>query len=281
MTRTKQLTETGDDTLKAYYSAIKSIPLLTFEEELELSRRILSGDERAKERLINSNLRLVIKIARQFSSQDMSLMDLIQEGNLGLMKAASRYDFERNVRFSTYASWWIKQSISRALANKRRAIRIPHRKEEAARRIQRAINTLSLCNSRNPTLAEISKETGLSTECVKETLRLTAQVVSLDAETMSESGTMMDLFEDYSFSPDADLMSECIRAKTMEVLTHLMDKEREILMYRFAFAGGKKQTLKSIGTRMGISPETVRQIEIRAMNKLKREAEDIREYVYC
>lgn len=148
----------GDESLRGYYAAIKRIPLLSAEEEKDLSTRIFSGENEARQRLIESNLRLVVKIARGFVTPEMPLLDLIQEGNLGLIRAAEKYDGERNVRFSTYASWWIKQAITRALVNSRRAIRLPHRKEELLKKIQRTYSSLAQALQREPTTTEIACE---------------------------------------------------------------------------------------------------------------------------
>ncbi len=271
----------NDDTLKSYFAQIKSIPLLSFEEELALSRRVMQGDEKARQKLIESNLRLVVKIARGFISSDVPLLDLIQEGNLGLIRAAQKYDYNKQVRFSTYASWWIKQSISRALTNKRRTIRLPHRKEENLKKIQKAYTTLSQKLMRQPSIQEVADEVHIPPEDVEQLLNITSTMVSLDADTKDEDATsLLDLCEDYTYSPDVEFM--CIAAKedTEQFLKKLKEREKKILMYRFQFFGGTKYTLKQIGEEMGISPETVRQIEIRALKKFKEQAEELKEYVY-
>jgi RNA polymerase primary sigma factor len=280
MRREQQTSGDKDDILKSYFDQIRRTPLLSFEEELDLSRRVEKGDEAARDKLVESNLRLVVKIARQFVTQDVALIDLIQEGNLGLIRAAQKYDYSRNVRFSTYASWWIKQSITRSLANKRRAIRIPHRKEEALKKIQRAYTMLSQVLMRSPTTAEIAKETGIAQGEVEAILEMSNATVSLDMETSIENGSLMDVFEDRTYSPDRDVILSSVRENTLDFLARLMEKEKRILMYRFEFFGGKKYTLKRIGEEMGISPETVRQIEIRALSKLRENADELRDYVY-
>ena len=269
-----------NETLQAYFDQIKRTPLLSFEEEIELSKRIQRSDDAAKQRLIEANLRLVVKIAKGFLTNDVALLDLVQEGNLGLIRAASKYDYRKNVRFSTYASWWIKQAISRALSNKRRPIRLPHRKENALRKIQRAQTVLSQSLMREPTNEEIGKEVGLDCAEVEKICGLANTMVSLDSEINDEdSGTFHDVFEDYSYSPDAVLMKDSMREETLRFLDRLKERERQILLHRFAFVGGKKHTLKSISEEMGISPETVRQIEIRALKRLRQEADVLREYV--
>jgi RNA polymerase primary sigma factor len=261
-----------DDSLRSYYSAIKRIPLLTAEEERELSTLVFAGDEGARRRLIEANLRLVVKIARGYVTPDMPLLDLIQEGNVGLIKAAEKYDGNRNVRFSTYACWWIKQAITRALVNSRRAIRLPHRKEELLKRIQRTYSILTQTLQREPSSSEIAADLHVSEEAIADVIGMAATLVSLETEGGEDSGSIMDIYEDYSYSPDGELMKSCAREETLDLLRLLVEKERRILMYRFEFLGGERHTLKSIGAELGISPETVRQIEKRALRKLKENA---------
>ncbi len=268
-----------EDSLRTYFEQIKSIPLLSFEEELALSRKIKGGDEESRQKLIESNLRLVVKIAKAFISNDVPLLDLIQEGNLGLIRAAQKYDYAKNVRFSTYANWWIKQAITRSLANKRRAIRLPHRKEEALKKIQRAYNYLSQKLMRKPTNEEISREVGLKVLETERLLNLAGGIISLDAETGDDSGSLLDLCVDTSYSPEHEVIRESVREETLVFLEQLMKKERQILMRRFQFFDGERHTLKRISEEMGISPETVRQIEIRALKKLKVQAVELQDYV--
>lgn len=280
MAKRKTKTVRDDDTLKAYFDQIRKTPLLTFEEELDLSRRIEQGDEEARKKLIEANLRLVVKIAKAYVSTDVGLLDLVQEGNLGLLKAAGKYDHRKQVRFSTYASWWIKQSITRALSNKRRSIRLPHRKEDALRKIQRAFNALSQRLMRRPSVEEVAKEVGLPSDEVVQILNISSGPVSLDSEINADSGTLHDVFEDNSYAPDAEVMQQEMRQETLRFLERLREKEKKILLYRFAFYGGKKYTLKRISDEMGISPETVRQIEMRALRKLRQHSSEIEEFVY-
>jgi len=270
----------GNDALQAYFQQIKNTPLLTFDQELSLSRKIQSGDEEAKQRLIEANLRLVVKIAKSYVTPDVSFLDLIQEGNLGLIRAAGKYDYKKNVRFSTYAAWWIKQSIVRSLSNKRRAIRLPHRKEEALKKIQKTFYLLNQRLLRKPSVEEVAEELRMKVEDVSSILNAASAVASLDNDKYFQSGSLMDVCEDNSFSPDRELMEKSMREETMKFLEHLLDKEKQILLYRFSFYGGKKYTLKKIGEQLGISPETVRQIEMRAIRKLREHADELREYVY-
>lgn len=269
-----------EDSLKSYYESVKRIPLLTADDERDLSMRIQDGDEAARARLIESNLRLVIKIARSFANFDVSLIDLIQEGNAGLIKAAERFDYRKNVRFSTYASWWIKQAITRSLVNTRRAIRLPHRKEELIRRIHKAHAALSQLYAREPSYEELAKELGISAASVREALDLSGGVVPLEVEKDDdEGGSIIDVYEDLSYSPDQQMEKECERERTLSLLEELMERERTVLMYRFEFFGAKKSTLKVIGQSMGISAETVRQIEKRALRKLREKNDEYQSYL--
>ena len=268
-----------DDILRSYIAQIRRIPLLSFEDELELSQLIQKGDMGARQRLVEANLRLVVKIARSYAAQDVSLMDIIQEGNLGLMHAAEKYSHLKNVRFSTYAGWWIRQAISRFLVNRRRAIRLPHRKEEVLRRVQRVYHTLSQTLMRQPRLDEIAKEIGVSQEDIEFVLTMTNGFVSLEVDAGNEEyGIAMDVYGDYTYSPEQALMRQSSRDATLEALKTLKTRERRILMYRYQLNGGERHTLKSIGDKMGLSPETVRQIEIRALRKIRDNAKDLEAY---
>jgi RNA polymerase primary sigma factor len=280
MTRKREISTSFEDNLKAYFSQIKKAKLLTFEEELELSRRIQAGDEQARTLLIESNLRLVVRIAKSYLTPEVSILDLIQEGNLGLMRAASKYDFRKQVRFSTYASWWIKQSIVRSLSNKKRVIRLPHRQEEKLRKINKVYNNLSQVLMREPTLLEIAEEIGLQEDEVASIINSSISVASLDSSLSGDSGSLHDVVEDMSFNPELELMQKTLREDTLRFLDGLQEKERQILLYRFSFASGKRYTLKKIGDELGISPETVRQIEIRALKKLRGFSDELKEYVY-
>ncbi|MDR2553155.1 MAG: RNA polymerase sigma factor RpoD/SigA [Treponema sp.] len=260
--------------LQLYFNQIKAFPLLTFEEELELAARIQQGEEGVRQRLIESNLRLVIKIARSYLSSDLSLLDIIQEGNLGLIHAAERYDPARHVRFSTYACWWIKQSIIRFLTNKRRLIRLPQRKEEIVRKIQKSYHTLTQRLTREPNSEEVSREIGVPLEDVNYVLGIVNGVLSLDTDRgESQSAGILEYHEDYTYNPERTLMNKVARDTTLRVLNRLKERERKILIYRYQINGGKRYTLKKISDKMGISAETVRQIEMRAIHKLQNSPE--------
>lgn len=269
----------ADDVLKTYFNQIKSIPLLSFEEELELSKRIQKGDKEARQKLIESNLKLVITIAKAYVISGVPLIDLIQEGNLGLIHAAEKYDHKKNVRFSTYANWWIKQAISRSLAKKLRAIRLPQRKEELLRKIQRTEQHLRQEMMRNPSSEEIAAEIGISSREVNTILNLAHSILSLEVDSSQEgdAGSIVDSYEDYTYSPERALMKQSVREDTLRHVNRLKESERKILTYRFQLNNDEHYTLKKIGDKMGISPETVRQIEIKALQKMRLDAEELKD----
>ena len=272
--------KSNENLLASYLSSIKGVELLTFEEELNLSRKIQSGDALAKKKLIEANLRLVVRIAREYVTSEISIMDLIQEGNLGLMKAAERFDYKREVRFSTYASWWIKQSIVRSLSNVRRTIRLPHRKDEKLRKINKAYNSLSQSLMRTPSPSEIAAEVGGSKEDVTLLMNAAISTISLDGPQNHGSASFQDLLEDNTYSPIKPLMNKNLKEEVMKLLSTLVEREKEVVLHRFSFFSDKKSTLKKIGDKMGVSPETVRQIEIRAIKKLRNSAVNLKGFVY-
>ncbi|MGQ9615828.1 MAG: sigma-70 family RNA polymerase sigma factor [Spirochaetota bacterium] len=263
--------------LNLYLGKIRSDRLLTADEEKLLSKRILEGDTRAREKLIRANLRLVVRIARGYLTSDMELLDLIQEGNVGLIKAAEKFDFSKNVRFSTYASFWIKQSIARALSNKSRLIKLPHRKEESLRKISKASQRLSKVIGRIPEVEELAEETLLKEEEIKKILRLPDRILSIDAAEESNHMPLRNILTDSSYDPGYIVMRNYLREKTREMLTILGENERNVLLLRYSFINGKKYTLKDIGAKLGISPETVRQIEIKALRKIREHFSDLKE----
>jgi RNA polymerase primary sigma factor len=273
----KEKKDRNENILQVYFDQIKVVSLLSFDEELELARRIQGGDEAARRRLIEANLRLVVKIARAYIVQDVSFMDIIQEGNIGLMHATEKYDYRKNVRFSTYAGWWIRQYISRYLSNNCRTIRLPHRKEEIFRKIKRTYHTLSQTLMRQPKTSEIAKEIGVPVDDVEYIMTITNGLVSLEMETGDEeSAAVMDLHEDYTYSPERDFIHKSSKAAALKVLDRLKEREKRILVYRYQLNGCETHTLKKIGDKMGISPETVRQIEMKALKKMRSHAEELR-----
>jgi RNA polymerase primary sigma factor len=270
-----------DKDLQNYYNQLKKIPLLSFEEELELSRRIQKGDAEARKRLIEANLRLALKIAYGYKTADVPFMDIVQEGNLALIHAAEKYDHRKQVRFSTYAAWWIRQFIARSLSSKRRAIRLPLRKEQLLRRAQRSYHILSQRLMRKPSNREIAADLGSSEDEIDSLFQMSGALVSLDLKAGNdESITLADIQEDYTYSPERNLMKKSSRAAAIHFMDKLKDREKRILMYRYQFNGSEASTLKTIGDKMGLSTETVRQIEIRALKKMRASAEELRKCVF-
>lgn len=268
------------DNLQFYFETIKSKDLLTAEEEIKLAKQIERGSQRAFNKMVKSNLRLVVKIARKYMTPEWQLEDLIQEGNIGLMKAAEKFDYRKNVRFSTYASWWIKQAVIRSLSDKRRTIRLPHRKEEKLRKINRAAHTLFQEFNRKPTVKELADHLGYKEENVMTLLNLSENFISIDAELNEEGCNIVNTLNDDKFCPEKLYSQEELINETDKVLEKLKEKEKYIIKKRFAIENCKKETLKSIADSLGVSPETVRQIEKKSIKRIKREYSYLKEYLY-
>ncbi|MDR2143040.1 MAG: RNA polymerase sigma factor RpoD/SigA [Treponema sp.] len=278
MTR-KKIPENSEDLLQTYFGQLKRFPLVSFEEEKELAKKIQKGDKNARGRLIEANLRLVVKIAKTYYTPGVSFLDLIQEGNMGLVHAVDKFDHTKDVHFSTYANWWIRQAIMRYLANKKRMIRLPLRKEELLRKIRKASQALSQRLSRTPSSLEIAAETGISAEDISSMLVLANNIVSLDAGEDASPSALIEYHEDYTYNPERLFMRENFRALTLNMLNRLKEREKNILIYRYRLGGGERYTLKTIGDKMGISLETVRQIEIRALKKMRESGEALNDYL--
>lgn len=267
--------------LEYYFSQVKTTKLLSEDEEIALAKAIEKGNEDARQKLIQANLRLVIKIAFAYSHSGSNLLDLIQEGNIGLIKAASRYDYRKEVRFSTYAAWWIKQSIIRALASGGRLIRLPIRKEEALRKMEKLVTSRCPLDEASCSVDEIAEETGLQKKDIILLLKYLGNMASFDSDLSDTECTLHEILADTTYCPDKDLLEQDLKEQTKHILNELPEREREILRYRFEFYNGKKYSLKNIGKKMGLSPETVRQIEIKAIQKLRTKASRIRDLVYA
>jgi len=221
--------------LETYFRQIKVFPLLTFEDELELSKQVLDGNTEALHKLVNSNLRLVVKIAGLYAKNNVSILDIIQEGNLGLIHAAGKYDYRKNVRFCTYASWWIRQFICRFLSNKSRMVRLPSRKEEALRKIQYTYHVLCQTLMHQPGNSDIAKELGISVQDVDSIVNMAAGSLSFEQYLSDdETANAIDIHEDYTYCPERNLMKQASLDNTIRVLNKLKDRERNILTYRSA-----------------------------------------------
>ena len=259
------------DAIKLYLKDIKNIPLLTAKEELELAKKIKKGSRKARAKMIRSNLRLVINIAKRYSYLGVPIMDLIEEGNLGLMKAVEKYNPKRGYRFSTYAAWWIRQYITRAIANQGKTIRIPVYMVETAMRFKKVSEQLQMELRRKPTLKEIAKRLRLSLKKVRRLNRMAAKISSLNAP-IGQEGTaeFMDLIEDENVSTAADELIEFLKKEHVgELLEKMTPREKKILTLRFGLKDGIPRTLGATAKKFGITRERVRQIENAAMRKLR------------
>jgi RNA polymerase primary sigma factor len=262
----------NDACLSSYFKSIKPIKLLTRDEEEVLSRKIAAGDKAARKRLTEANLRLVVRIARSMWNPSLSLIDLIQEGNIGLMKAVDRFDGRRHVKFSTYAAWWIRQAISRSLVNTERTIRLPHRKEELIKKAQAEKSILSQSLKRQPTTKEISEKLGVDEKQLDDILFFSESIGSFEAATDQDSPGLIDLYEDFTYSPETVFGDIVLKEQTRHLLSLLEEREKAVLSERFELEGSGRVSLKKMGGKMGLSPETVRHIEKRALKKLQDEA---------
>ncbi|MBN1793827.1 MAG: sigma-70 family RNA polymerase sigma factor [Candidatus Omnitrophica bacterium] len=264
------------DPIKLYLKDIKNIPLLTPEEEVELSRKALRGDEEARTRMIRSNLRLVINIAKKYAKYGVPLMDLIEEGNLGLIKAVSKYNPEKGYRFSTYAAWWIKQYVTRAIANQAKTIRVPVYMTELMQRCKKTTERLTQRLGRKPKVKEIAKEMGVDPEKVREIRRVVRRPASLDAP-VGEDGTseFIDIVEDQSIASPGEELAVFLQRERLDQLLELMDvREKRILELRFGLEDGEGKTLGETAKHFGITRERVRQIELQALKKLRKIVEE-------
>ncbi|MFH1752781.1 MAG: RNA polymerase sigma factor RpoD/SigA [Candidatus Omnitrophota bacterium] len=259
------------DSIKRYLKEIKDIPLLTAIQEIELACKIKKGSEAAREKMIRSNLRLVINIAKRYSYLGVPMMDLIEEGNLGLMKAVEKYNPKRGYRFSTYAAWWIKQYITRAIANQGKTIRVPVYMVELLMKFKKISEQLFIKLKRKPRVTEIARKMKMSIKKIRQLSKMASKISSLNAP-IGSGGTaeFMDLIEDENVSNAVDDVGTYLqKERILELLKNMSPRERKILSLRFGLKDGVSHTLRDTATHFGITRERVRQIESAAMLKLK------------
>jgi RNA polymerase primary sigma factor len=268
------------DPLKLYVRSIGGGPLLTRAEERELARRKDAGDEAAKRQLIESNLRLVMSITRNYTKAGVPLLDLIQEGNLGLIRAVEKFDYKMGYKLSTYATWWIRQSVTRALADQGRTIRLPVHVAEQVRRLLRSRRVLAQKLNREPTVPELAKEAGIEEKRVNELLELVEDTVSLETPVGDGESMYGDLIEDVNSETPDESTSTRLRAKELaNALSQLNPRMRRVLALRFGLDGEMPQTLEEVGVGLGITRERVRQLESRALRELRTAAPDLELYL--
>lgn len=274
-TQESQSTVNADDSVKIYLQQIGKIPLLTTEEELHVAKEIKDNNsESAKETLINANLRLVVSIAKKYIGRGLSFLDLIQEGNMGLMKAAEKFDYEKGYKFSTYATWWIQQSITRAIADKSRIIRLPVHMIETLSKIKKVTVDLTTESGKIPSKEEIAYKVGIPVNKLSALIKAAQSTISIEtpATVKDESSKLGDFIVDEStISPDTKVTQENLFDDIRKMLNQLSPKERDVLIMRYGLNDdGIRKTLEEIGTRYGVSRERIRQIENRAISKLKK-----------
>ena len=272
-----------DDPVRMYLKEIGKVPLLTAEEERELAIRMQNGDEEAKNKLCESNLRLVVSIAKRYLNRGLTFLDLIQEGNLGLIKAVDKFDYTKGFKFSTYATWWIRQAITRSIADQARTIRIPVHMVETINKLIRIQRQLLQELGREPTAEEIAKEMGITVEKVREIKKISQDPVSLETPIGEEEDSHLG-----DFIPDDDVPApvdaaaySMLKEQLMEVLDTLSEREKKVLMLRFGLEDGRPRTLEEVGKEFNVTRERIRQIEAKALRKLRHpsRSKKLRDYL--
>ena len=260
-----------NDPVRMYLKEIGRISLLSSTEEMEISRRVADGDEEAKRILAESNLRLVVSIAKRYDGRGLLFLDLIQEGNIGLMKAVEKFDYDKGYKFSTYATWWIRQAITRALADQARTIRVPVHMVETINKMSRVQRQLTLELNREPSEEEIAKKMGVGIEKVREVLKISQEPVSLETPIGEEEDSHLGDFlkDESSLSPEEYTENEILKEEIKEVLMSLQAREQEVLELRFGLIDGTCHTLEEVGKKFNVTRERIRQIEAKALRKLR------------
>ncbi|MFA6431555.1 MAG: RNA polymerase sigma factor RpoD [Candidatus Margulisiibacteriota bacterium] len=272
-----------DDTVRMYLREIGKFPLLTSEEEIVLAKRLKAGDIRAKHKLVNSNLRLVVSIAKKYTGRGMLFLDLVQEGNLGLIRAVEKFDYRKGYKFSTYATWWIRQAITRAIADQARTIRIPVHMIETINRLRKTSRILLQQLGHKPTEKEIAQRARMSVDKVREIIKISQVPLSLEAPIGDEESSRLgDFVEDHTIQhPDDVVLQGLLRDDLEEVMNTLSDREKVVLKLRFGLEDGHPRTLEEVGKVFNVTRERIRQIESKALRKLKHptRSRKLREYL--
>ena len=260
-----------DDPVRMYLKDIGRVPLLTTEKEIELAKKLLEGDEEAKKILVEANLRLVVSIAKRYVGKGLYFLDLIQEGNLGLMKAVDKFDYTKGFKFSTYATWWIRQAITRSIADQARTIRIPVHMVETIHKVTRVSRQLTQDLGRDPTIDEISAQVGMGADKVNEILKIAQDPISLETPIGEEDDSHLgDFIPDVDTLAPADAASyQLMREQLNSVLSTLTPREELVLKLRFGLTDGRARTLEEVGAEFNITRERIRQIEAKALRKLR------------
>jgi RNA polymerase primary sigma factor len=265
--------DVSDDSVRLYLREIGKIPLLTAEQELALAQRVVAGDKKAKDQMAEANMRLVVSIAKRYVGRGLDLLDLIQEGNTGLLRAVEKFDPDKGFKFSTYATWWIRQAITRAIADQARTIRIPVHMVETINKLLRTQRRLTQDLNREPTNEEIAKAMEIEVEKVEHIMKIKQDISSLDASVRDdeEDSVLSDFIEDEdTVSPEESATSQLLKEHVKDMLGSLTEREQKILKLRFGLEDGKSHTLEEVGQEFSVTRERIRQIEAKALAKLRK-----------
>lgn len=265
----------ADDSVRLYLREIGKIPLLTPEEEADLAQRIVKGDKKAKDKMVESNMRLVVSIAKRYGGRGLDFLDLIQEGNTGLLRAVDKFDPDKGFKFSTYATWWVRQAITRAIADQARTIRIPVHMVETINKVLRTTRKLTTELNREPTNEEIAEALDMEPEKIDYVMRIKQDIASLDAsisrEGDDEESVLGDFVEDEERdSPEDSAANQILKEQLSEIIASLTDREQKIIRLRFGIGGGRPHTLEEVGAEFDVTRERIRQIEAKALAKLRK-----------
>lgn len=265
----------ADDSVRLYLREIGKIPLLTPEEEAELAQRIVKGDKKAKDKMVEANMRLVVSIAKRYGGRGLDFLDLIQEGNTGLLRAVEKFDPDKGFKFSTYATWWVRQAITRAIADQARTIRIPVHMVETINKVLRTTRKLTSELNREPTNEEIAKALDMEPDKIDYVMRIKQDIASLDAsigrEGDDEDSVLGDFVEDEERdSPEDSAANQILKEQLSEIIATLTDREQKIIRLRFGIGGGRPHTLEEVGAEFDVTRERIRQIEAKALSKLRK-----------
>ena len=279
--------DASDDSVRLYLREIGKIPLLSGDEEIELARRIIDGDKKAKDKMAEANMRLVVSIAKRYSGRGLDFLDLIQEGNTGLLRAVEKFDPDKGFKFSTYATWWIRQAITRAIADQARTIRIPVHMVETINKLLRTQRRMTQELNREPTTEELAKELEIEPEKVEYIMKIKQDITSLDAGVGrdgegDEESSLMEFIEDEdTASPIESATTSLLKEQVKAILSTLSDREQKIVRMRFGLDDGKSHTLEEVGQEFAVTRERIRQIEAKALAKLRKhkDAKKLHEYL--
>ena len=265
----------ADDSVRLYLREIGKIPLLTQEEELELAKKAAKGNKKAKDKMVEANMRLVVSIAKRYSGRGLDFLDLIQEGNTGLLRAVEKFDPDKGFKFSTYATWWIRQAITRAIADQARTIRIPVHMVETINKVLRATRKLTQELNREPTIEEVAKEMDMEPEKVEYVMKIKQDIASLDQSVGrdgdDEDSVLGDFVEDEErISPEDSAANQILKEQLATIISTLSEREQKIIKLRFGIGGGRPHTLEEVGAEFSVTRERIRQIEAKALSKLRK-----------